>query len=193
MLKIALTGNIGSGKSVVAKVFSVIGIPVFNADLEAKKLYSQKAVVDELIDIFGIQIINSSGEIDKKKLANIIFNDSNLLSKINKLIHPLVNQEFNNWCEVNSEYPYIIHETAILFENNLQDKFDFVIVVSANLNLRIDRVMRRDNVEKQAVIDRIANQLPDEEKCRMADFIIYNNEDDMIISQVLEIHSKLIS
>lgn len=192
MLKVALTGNIGSGKSVVARVFNVIGVPVFNADFEAKKLYARREVIDSLINLFTTRILKKGGELDTKVLASIIFNDSVALLQVNRLIHPLVLQEFNSWCETHNEAPYIIHETAILFENNLQKKFDFIINISAITDLRVERVMKRDNIVKQDVLDRIANQLPDEEKCKLSDFVIYNNEDDFIIPQVLSIHKKLL-
>ena len=191
MLKVALTGNIGSGKSVVAKVFQVMGIPVFNADIEAKKLYSNAGVVSELTELLSDTILNHLGEVDFKKLASVIFNDKKALKGVNNLIHPLVIEAFNNFVVIHSDAPYIIHETAILFENNLQNKFDYIINVSATLELRIERVMNRDNETKERVMERVANQLSDDEKCSRSDFVVLNNEDDFIIPQVIKIHKQL--
>ena len=191
MLKVALTGNIGSGKSVVAKVFRVMGIPVFNADIEAKKLYSNAGVVSELTELLSDTILNHLGEVDFKKLASVIFNDKKALKGVNNLIHPLVIEAFNNFVVIHSDAPYIIHETAILFENNLQNKFDYIINVSATLELRIERVMNRDNETKERVMERVANQLSDDEKCSRSDFVVLNNEDDFIIPQVIKIHKQL--
>ena len=191
MLKVALTGNIGSGKSVVAKVFRVMGIPVFNADIEAKKLYSNAGVVSELTELLSDTILNHLGEVDFKKLASVIFNDKKALKGVNNLIHPLVIEAFNNFVVIHSDAPYIIHETAILFENNLQDKFDYIINVSASLELRIERVMNRGKETKERVMERVANQLSDDEKCSRSDFVVLNNEDDFIIPQVIKIHKQL--
>ncbi len=191
MLKVALTGNIGSGKSVVAKVFQVMGIPVFNADIEAKKLYSNAGVVSELTELLSDTILNHLGEVDFKKLASVIFNDKKALKGVNNLIHPLVIEAFNNFVVIHSDAPYIIHETAILFENNLQDKFDYIINVSASLELRIERVMNRGKETKERVMERVANQLSDDEKCSRSDFVVLNNEDDFIIPQVIKIHKQL--
>ncbi len=191
MLKVALTGNIGSGKSVVAKVFAVIGIPVFNADIEAKKLYDNSDVVTKLVELLSDDVLDDSGSVDLKKLASIIFTDKNALSKVNNLIHPMVIDAFDDFVSVHSDEQYVIHETAILFENNLQDKFDYIINVSANLDLRIVRVMTRDNQSHENVLKRVANQIDDSDKCTRSDFVIYNNEDDFIIPQVIKIHKQL--
>jgi dephospho-CoA kinase len=132
MLKIALTGNIGSGKSTVARIFNILGIPVFNADMVAKELYTDDDVIKELVELFGSNILTSKETIDTKKLAAIIFSDKKALKSINQLIHPKVLKKFNNWLDTHSNNEYIIHESAILFENNLQDRFDYIITVSAH-------------------------------------------------------------
>lgn len=192
MLKVALTGNIGSGKSTVAKVFNAIGVPVFNADNEARKLYSRVEIVDRMRELFTNRILTHTGKIDTKVLASIIFNDSKALKQVNGIIHPIVIREFNTWLENHKDVPYIIHEAAVIFENNLQNNFDKIIVVSADEELRISRVIKRDGSTREMVINRIKNQLSDEYKCKNSDFVIYNNENDFIIPQVISIHKKLL-
>ncbi len=193
MLSVALTGNIGSGKTTVATIFNVMGIPVFNADVEAKNLYNDNEVLEILRNSFSDAIFTIDGRVDKKKLASLIFNDKEALAKINRIIHPLVLSKFQAWKQSNSFYHYTIHETAILFENNLEDNFDYIINVSATLEVRIQRVITRDSTSRDIVVDRINNQLSDELKNEKSDFIIFNNENDLLIPQVLDIHKTLMS
>lgn len=193
MLKVGLTGNIGSGKSTVAKVFKVLGVPVFNADNEARNLYKDGEVINLLEHTFGSHILDSKRELIKKELANIIFSDKKALATINEIIHPRVLEVFNNWCKSNADVPYIIHEAAIIFENNLQNNFDRIITVSAIEELRIERVLNRDNVKRTEILERIKNQMSDKEKCSKSDYIVFNNEGDFIIPQVLNIHKQLLS
>jgi len=192
MLKVALTGNIGSGKSTVAKVFEILGVPVFNADNEARKLYSRQDVIDKLTKIFTDKILNNTGEVDTKVLASIIFSNEGSLKTVNGIIHPMVLQEFNNWLDKHKDAPYVIHEAAVIFENNLQDNFDRIIVVSADEELRIDRVINRDGSTREKVVERVNNQLSDQYKCKHSDYVIYNNESDFLIPQVLKIHKEII-
>ncbi len=193
MIKVALTGNIGSGKSTVAKIFNAFGIPVFNADIEARMLYYEEEVKDKLISAFSNNILTPDGEVDTKKLASIIFNDKQALQTVNNIIHPLVLKKYNNWCNANKNEHYTIHETAILFENNLQKNFDVIINVSAPSEIRLKRVMERDNVSEDMVKVRMANQVSDKIKCELSQFVINNDGNSFLIHQVNSIHNSLLS
>ncbi len=192
MIKVALTGNIGSGKSVVAKIFDVFGVPIFNADVEARKLYRNVNVKNKLRTLFSGSVFNSEGEVDTKKLASIIFNNKQSLKAVNNIIHPLVLSVYNNWCLSNKDAHYTIHETAILFENKLQSNFDFIINVSASTHIRIKRVMLRDGISQKMVEQRMSNQISDKIKCELSQFVINNNGVSFIIPQVEIIHKKLL-
>lgn len=193
MKKVALTGNIGSGKSIVAGMFNVFGISVFNADIEARKVYFENEVKEKMISIFSDIILNSVGEIDTKIVASIIFKDKEALQTVNSIIHPVVLEKYNNWCSEHNSEVYTIHEAAIIFENNLQKNFDVVINVSAPIDIRIKRVMERDKISEELVRARMANQLSDKIKCELSQFVIYNDGKTFLIPQVNLIHNTLIS
>jgi len=191
MLKVALTGNIGSGKSTVIKIFRSLDVPVFIADIEARLLYYSEDVKQILGEEFGTGIFDGGGEINTQALAEIIFNDKKALETVNKLIHPLVFQQYLQWLEKYSGTPYTLHESAILFENNLDQHFDKIINVSSPEALRLQRVVERDEVDAGKVIARMANQLSDEEKNRRSDFVINNDGEHFLIPQVLKIDKAL--
>ena len=191
MLKVGLTGSIGSGKTLVSKIFETIGVNVFYADDSAKALYGNKKVKEEIVNVFGPSILTEDNKIDTKIFAGIIFNDKSALKKINSIIHPLVMNDFLNWLTNYKTDAYILHEAAILFESDLSKKFDFVIAVSAPEALRIERIMKRDNVNREAVIARIKNQWSDERKAKLADFVILNDETELLIPQVLKVNKIL--
>ena len=191
MLKVGLTGSIGSGKTLVSKIFETMGVNVFYADNSAKALYENNKVREGIVNIFGASILTENSKIDKKVFAEIIFNDKSALKKINSIIHPLVMDDFEKWLTNHKNEPYVLHEAAILFESHLSKKFDFIITVSAPENLRIERIMKRDNVNHEIVIARIKNQWSDERKVRLADFVILNNETELVIPQVMRINKIL--
>ena len=193
MLRVGLTGNIGSGKSTVARIFEVLGVPVFYSDVVAKRLYSYPEVRAELGSLFPDFNFYPKGKFDKAALASLVFSDNQALHKLNQLIHPLVEQEFLKWTMPYRALPYIIHESAILFENKLEDKFDRIVLVVANEKLRVKRVMVRDEVVFDEVKRRIANQLQESVKRKLADLVIENEEKQLIIPQVVEIDSLLVS
>ena len=190
MIKLGLTGGIGSGKTTVAKVFKALGVPVFYADDEAKKFLYKKEVKDKLSTLFGSIVIDNYGDINKAELANIVFNDADSLDKLNSLIHPLLMSEFNNWVidKENEKYPYVIMEAAILFEAGFNSYVDKVLCVSAAEESRISRVMKRDGATKQEVLSRINNQLTDNDRESKSDFIIHNSDSDMIVGEIAKIN-----
>jgi len=192
MLKVGITGGIGSGKSTVCRVFSVLGIPVFQADVEAGRLQNEDPKIgSELIGIFGAEIYSEEGLLNRKKLASIVFNDRELLEKLNCIIHPAVHREFEKWSTRNSNFPYVIYEAAILFETGNFRNFDFTILVVADEQERIERVSKRDHSKPEEVLQRMNNQLMDKEKIKMADFVIENNDNQLIISQILKLDQLL--
>ena len=193
MLKIGLTGNIGSGKSTVAKIIKILGIPVYHSDIEAKKFLTDKTVMRELTNRFGTEIVTES-KIDNKKLASIVFKENDSLIFLNNLIHPLVKEDFENWCNtVSPTNKYIIQEAAILFESNFDKYVDKTILVIAPENIRLERVIKRDSISKEEVLKRMANQWDEERKVKLADFLINNNDKELLIPQLIEIHKKIIN
>ncbi len=191
MQKICITGSIGSGKTTVANIFKAIGIPVFNADEKAKSLYTEKTVKTLLLKFFGETILDSNNSINKKKIASIVFNNPVALKKINSIIHPLVIENFHKWSKQQSSNSYVIFESAIIFESDLDKEFDKIISVSAPEDLRIKRVMKRDSVNSDKVLQRIKNQWSNEAKVKLSDFVIINDERQLIIPQILEIHKEI--
>jgi len=191
MQKICITGSIGSGKTTVANIFKAIGIPVYNADEKAKELYAEETVKTLLLKNFGETIFDSDKNINKEILASIVFNNPDALKKINSIIHPLVMENFHNWNKQQSSNSYVIFESAIIFESGLDKKFDKIISVSAPEDLRIKRVMKRDSVNSDKVLQRIKNQWSNEAKVKLSDFVIINDERQLLIPQILEIHKKI--
>lgn len=192
ILKIGLTGNIGSGKTSVAHVFEVLGIPVFYADDESKKLLTDSKVKKQLVKLFGEAILTKSKEVNKQKLASLVFTDKEKLKDLNELLHPLVYQRYLNWIEV-QQANYTILEAAILFESGFNKYVHQSICVYADKKSRIKRIIKRDDFDKSDIEARMNNQWDDEKKNALADFIINNNDDEMIIPQILKIHKKIVS
>jgi len=191
MIKVGLTGNIGSGKSTVVQIFSILGIPVFHADQEAKLLYKKAEVKKAVKKQIGIHVFNNQSEIDFKLLAHTVFNDPELLGQINAIIHPLVFKRYNEWLKLHQEHPYTIHEAAVIFENQLEHHYDLIINVSAAEEVRKKRVMQRDNVTAEQFYARAGKQLPDKEKNNRSDRVIYNDGHQFLIPQIMHIHNDL--
>lgn len=189
-IMIGLTGGIGSGKSVVAKVFVTLGIPVFNADEEAKRIMqTSPEIKTKLIEQFGSDIYNESG-LDKEKLASIVFNDPFQLQLLNAIVHPLTIQAAKDWAAKQTS-PYVIKEAALIFESGAADGLLKVIGVTAPLSLKIHRVMQRDGITKDQVDARIRNQISDTIKMRLCDYVIENNNQQVVIPQVLAIDKAI--
>lgn len=193
MLKVGITGGIGSGKTMVCKIFEVLGIPVYNADFHAKRLMEDSPEISNgLARLFGLSII-ANGKIDRKKLAQIIFSNADALAAVNNLVHPEVRKDFIEWVKMMSGRDYVIEEAAILFESGAYKLLDFNITVSAPEEMRIIRVMGRDNVPRESVLSRINNQMTDQEREKLADAVILNDESVLLIPQILQLHNKLLN
>lgn len=171
---IGLTGGIGSGKSTVAKYIASKGIAVYIADEEAKKLMKSNEVINEVKKAFGEKVIGKRGKIKRKTLAKIVFNNKEKLTQLNKIVHPRVKQHFQDWLKKHSKEKFIIKEVAILFETNGHLDCDKVILVTAPKDIRLKRVIERDKVSEKDVLARMNNQLSEEEKIKMSDYIIHN-------------------
>ncbi|MDF0716180.1 dephospho-CoA kinase [Muricauda sp. 334s03] len=192
MMIVGLTGGIGSGKSTVANMFRELGIPVYDSDKEAKILMSTSQEVKEAItDLLGKEAYTADG-LNRSFIAEKVFRDTELLEKLNGIVHPAVGKHFMQWAEA-QESPYVIQETALIFENNAQGKYDYTILVTAPVKTRIQRVVDRDGLEKQAVVDRMQNQLDDGQKLDLTDFLLENLELDKTKRKVKELHLKLLA
>ena len=188
---VGLTGGIGSGKSTVAKVFETLGVPIFNSDLIAKSIVNNDAeVINEIVAEFGN--IYLDGELDKVKMATIVFNDKKALETLNKIVHPKVALYFENWVEQHKTEQVLIKEAAILIESGAYKHMDKIVLVTAPEPIRIQRVILRDSISEQKVKDRIQSQLSDTEKKKLANFTINNDGELLIIPQVLEVYKILL-
>lgn len=185
MRKIGLTGGIGSGKTTIAGIIQEMGYPVYDSDAAAARIVNEESDVKRaLVDAFGEEIYAATGKLDRPRLASIVFNDPAALARANAIIHPAVTRDFHRWCAARRA-PLSFFESAILFEAGLADAFDAVITVVADEETRVERVMKRDGVPREKVIERARNQSGgDPARSR---FIIHNNRDDMLVEQVLHV------
>jgi len=194
MLKIGITGGIGAGKSTVASIFKVLGVPVFDADATAKNILNTDSVLREQIAAtFGSETYKN-GLLDRKYLATLVFNNPNQLAKLNALVHPASIEAANIWAKHWEEQgcPYILKEAALLFEAGTNVGLDFIIGVTAPVEMRIARVMERDHVTREEVLKRMQHQLDDSEKMKRCNFVIDNNEASLVIPEVLALHARFI-
>jgi len=193
MHKVGVTGGIGSGKTLVCEVFKRLGISVYNADNEAKNILNSNTEVRKSIENYYGQDIYQKHILSKKKLAEIIFNNTEAIQKINSIVHPVVQQNFIEWCKLQENKPYVIEEAAIIFESGAYKELDYTINVFAPEQIRIQRVMERDRATIEDVKNRMQNQMNDDERVKLANFTIINDGTKMIIPQILEIHSKIVN
>ena len=191
MLRVGLTGGIGSGKSVVARLFHVLGVPVFEADAEAKMLMQQDATVrDVVIARFGAEVY-ANGALDRTRLASKVFGNDEEIAALNAIVHPAVRQAFAAWADEQT-FPYVVMEAAIMAENDGYRSFDRVITVSCPEAIRIQRVIERDGVVEEAVRSRLQHQAREEDRQRIAHFTVKNDGSELVIPQVLAIHGQLL-
>ncbi|MBO6880141.1 dephospho-CoA kinase [Winogradskyella sp.] len=191
MIVVGLTGGIGSGKTTIGKEFQSFGIPVYIADEEAKALMNRSKVIKrKLIQLFGKSAYKDD-ILNRPYLASKIFNDKQLLVKMNAIVHPKVASHFKRWLK-KQESPYVIKEAAIIFENNMENQYDYIITVVADEDLRIERVMHRDNASEEKIKAIIENQLTDDEKVEKSDFVIVNNDLNVAKQQATEIHESIL-
>ena len=191
MYKIGLTGGLGSGKSTVAHIFEVLGIPVYYADSASKRLMNEDEVVKRaVVKEFGEEVYHD-GFLNTKYLAEVVFKDAKKLDILNSIVHPATIQDAVEWMQKQTS-KYAIKEAALIFESGSNSSLDFVIGVKASLQLRLQRAMQRDDISNEEAMQRINRQMDEEEKLTLCDFIIDNNEEELVIPQVLELHQKFI-
>ena len=191
MLRIGLTGGIGSGKTTVAKIFELLNVPVYYADEASKRLYhTDKDLIASIKKHFGEDVYTNE-QLNRSKLAAIVFNDPDKLELLNKLVHPPTIRDAEEWMKKQTTL-YVIKEAALLFESGSASGLDYIIGVQASSHYRIKRVMERDSVKREDVINRANRQIDEEIKMRLCDFVIINNDQELIIPQVLELHSKFL-
>ncbi len=191
MIKVGITGGIGSGKTTVCRLFEKMDIPVYYADREAKRLMnSDRNLKARIKDLLGDDAYFRNGRLNRKHVASIVFNDKQKLEKLNAIVHPAVAKDGEKWFE-KQKTKYAIKEAALLVENASYKQLDFLIVVTAPVEMRIKRVVKRDKSDYNQVKLRIANQLPEVQKKKVADFVIDNSGDVSLVSQVWKIHRKL--
>jgi dephospho-CoA kinase len=192
MIKVGLTGGIGSGKTTVAGIFETLGIPVYNADNAAKRIMNENEILrKKIIEHFGAESYKNN-QLNRPHLALVVFNDAQKLALLNSLVHPLTFEDAENWMK-QQQAPYIIKEAALMFESDAWKYVDKVIGVSAPYELRIQRTMERDHISREAIDARINKQMNEEEKMKRCDYILNNDEKTLLIPQVTALHEKLIA
>ncbi|NVO10632.1 MAG: dephospho-CoA kinase [Bacteroidales bacterium] len=192
MLKIGVTGGIGSGKTQVCSIISAMGYPIFNADLVARRIVEEDSkIIMSIKEVFGDNIY-SNGLLNRKRVAELVFSNPKLLETLNYIVHPAVKDYFNNWVLNYHSRSLVVEEAAILFESDTYKDLDKIIVVSAPLEVRINRVKKRDGMSREAILNRINSQLHQEELIKRGDYIIENDEVQLILPQIVVIINDLL-
>lgn len=192
MLKIGITGGIGSGKSTISRIFELLGVPVYYADDRAKDIMVRDPeLAAQVKHHFVEEIYDARGALNRKLLGNIVFNDKDKLALLNSLVHPATIRDSDNWA-LQQHTPYVLKEAALLFETESFHHLDKVIAVFAPQPLRVHRVMKRDNVTRNEVLARIYKQIDETIKMKLSDYVIYNDEQHMVIPQVLALHKEFL-
>lgn len=192
IMKVGLTGGIGSGKTTVAKIFETLDIPVYYADDEAKHLMEEDITIQQaIIQNFGKESYTKDGKLNRTHLSSIVFNDPEKLKRLNAITHPAVIQHATQWMQ-QQQSPYVIKEAALIFESGAQSDLDYIIGVYAPESLRIHRVMQRDHIDRNKVLHKIQNQIDENIKMRLCNKVIKNDDQTSLIHQVLLIHEHLL-
>ncbi|MCW3082885.1 MAG: dephospho-CoA kinase [Bacteroidetes bacterium] len=191
MIKVGITGGIGSGKSTVCSVFALLGIPVYSSDAAAKNVLEETEVIRQIAAIAG-DVLTEDGRIDRKKLADVVFKDKQKLEQLNSIVHPAVARHFETWCAAYKNARYVLKEAAILFESGAYKQVEKIITVTAPKTLKIKRILQRDRISEQQVEERMVNQMNDEEKIKRSDYTVLNDEQELVIPQILQIHTHLL-
>ncbi|MDR4989141.1 MAG: dephospho-CoA kinase [Bacteroidales bacterium] len=191
MKRVGLTGNIGSGKTTVSRLFHMLDVPVYYADQRGRYFLNAPATIQFIKTVFGKEYLDQQGMPDRKKIAALVFNDRKKLDQLNAVIHPQVRADFDDWTAGHRDKAYVIMEAAILFESEQSHAFDKIILVTAPEDLRILRVSQRDGSSADEVRQRMKNQMPEEEKILQADYVINNDGAHLLMPQVEKIHAEL--
>jgi dephospho-CoA kinase len=191
MLNIGITGGIGSGKSTVARVFETLGIPVYNADDAAKRLMQEDPELKKQIIILFGEKAYEQGKLNRSWISAQVFGDPEKVKALNAIVHPATIRDAHEWMSA-QQTPYTLKEAALIFESGSEKSLDYVIGVDAPQELRIQRVMERDNITRDAILQRMNNQMDEAEKIQRCDFIIYNDGNQLVIPQVIRLHQQLV-
>jgi dephospho-CoA kinase len=191
MLKIGITGNIGSGKTTICRVFEHLGVAVYYSDTRAKRFYNDVSVKRQIKNLFGENVFDAEQKVDTKKLARIVFQNENELQKLNNLMHPLVIDDFQKWCEERENQNIVLFESAIIYQCGLAHLFDKIILVEAPVDVLLQRSVQRDGVDMKSAKQRLENQQKNDNGRSFADFIIYNDGKHSLIQEVIRIYNLL--
>jgi dephospho-CoA kinase len=193
VIKVGITGGIGSGKSVVCQIFDILGIPIYYADYRAKYLINTNSIIqNEIASAFGKNSFTAEGY-NRKYMAKIVFNNAALLDKLNNIVHPHIAADFKDWYGKQNYAKYVIQEAAILFESGADKILDKIVLVDAPIELRIIRLKNRDSISEEEIKNRMNNQWPSEKLKKMADWVIDNDDKKLILPQVLKIHNQILN
>jgi len=193
MYRVGLTGGIGSGKSLICSILEKLGVSVYYADAEARSLMDSDPVLKvKIVGLFGEQAY-SGGSLDRQYLAGRLFGDAELLASMNTVVHPAVREDFKRWADLQKGVPYVVEEAAILFESGAHREMDHTVLVYAPEEVRIGRVMERDGCDRESVLRRMGHQWSEEELKKLADHVIVNDGQQMLLPQVIELHNKLLT
>lgn len=195
ILKVGITGGIGSGKSIICRVFASLGVPIYDADSRARWIMNNHPILKkEVMAEFGAEAYDHNGQLNRPYMAELVFNDSNKVKALNAMVHPKVGQDFIDWATNYPNAPYLLKEAALMFESGSSKALDYVITVFAPKNVRIRRVLKRDPQRSEAQVKAIfGKQLAEEEKIQRADFVVYNDDQQMVLPQVIKLHKQFLN